>query len=357
MKALKSIVDFGDLHVFENALTYVSIFSIVKRRVDSVNYIRINELPFVIPKNFEKIDISNFTEEVWSLGNNSHTDIIRKLQSKFERLDKYAKCWAGIISGNDDLLLFDIDEKINFIEKSLLLPVVRAQGCSRYGYAVPNKKIFYPYIEEDGKTKLIDIDILRKKYPKAYSFIIQNKKILASRKDSRKTFGEKSGWYGLIRFGKLSTFKQVKIVSPGEVNRNKFGLDISGSAFSCARVFSITCEDSALDIKYLLSLLNSRLIEYYLHKTASLKQGGYYSYSSTVIDGIPLAFINIDQKPIIKITEKILSLKSNNSNADTRKLEDMLDIMIYRLYDLKYEEALIIDSELKQEDYDNIMLK
>jgi len=348
---LKSIIDFGDLPVFDNALTYVSVFLLSKKPSESFNYHRITNLPFDAPTKFSKIELLGLSDDIWSLGDSKQLAIIKKLQEVPERLDKYAKCWAGIFTGKDDLLLFDIDDKVNHIEKDLLIPIVRAQGCFRYGYAEPSKKSFYPYKEGDNKTEIIELDELKKKYPRAFLFINEHKKELKSRMDSRKSFGDKESWYGLTRFGRLSRFKKPKIVSPGEVKQNKFSLDLTGSSFSCARVFSITSEDENLDIKYLLAVLNSKLMEFYLHKNSSLKQGGYYTYSSSVIDAIPLKFNPKNQKPFIILVDKILEAKKQDPKANTSSREKQLDIMVYHLYNLTYEEAKIIDAELSEEDF------
>ena len=232
------------------------------------------------------------------------------MQSNSERLGKYAKCWAGIFSGKDKLLLFEITEIVNNIEKELLIPVIRASDCQRYSYAKPSKLTFYPYEENSNKTKIISLEKIQKQFPKAYKFIKSNEKELKSRQDSRKTFGEKDSWYGLVRFGRLSMFRKPKIVSPGEVNSNKFSLDLTGSAFSCTRVFAITIEEEIMDLRFLLGLLNFNLIEFYLHKTASLKQGGYYSYSANVIDAIPINKECIqNQELVIKLVIQFYKLR------------------------------------------------
>ena len=172
--------------------------------------------------------------------------------------------------------MFDRDETVPF-EQEMAIPVIRADSCSRYALAEPTKKIYYPYMANGDNTILLPLEDIQVKYPKTYRYIMEHEDDLKKRKDSRKTFGEKAGWYGLVRFGKLSRFRKKKIVSPGEVKANKFALDITGSAFSCGRVFSITSEDENVSIEYLLGFLNSKICEFYLHNTAAFKQGGYYS--------------------------------------------------------------------------------
>ena len=84
----------------------------------------------------------------------------------------------------------------------------------------------------------------------------------------------------MVRLGQKQIFNQVKIVTPGEVKHNKFRSDYSKSEFTGARVFAITMVSDNINIMYLLGVLNFKVIEFFMHHTASLKAGGYYSYST-----------------------------------------------------------------------------
>jgi hypothetical protein len=242
------------------------------------------------------------------------------------------------------MLFNENDERMSLIEKELLMPVLRAQSCERYRLAKPTRYTIYPYKEVDGKTTLISDQELKQKFPKAYSYLKKHKDILAARKDSRTTLGEKSAWYGLVRFGRRSVFEREKIVSPGEVKQNKFTLDMTGSAFSCARVFAITSESKKFSLRYLLGLLNSMLFEFYLHKTAPLKQGGYYSYSAGVLDALPIKVAS-QNRDIEALVDQILYTKKKDPNADTSALEKQIDEMVYALYGLTPEEIAIVEGK------------
>jgi len=193
------------------------------------------------------------------------------------------------------------------IEEELFLPVIRANDPVRNGLAMPSKYVLYPYKEENGKTIVYNEEELYQLFPKGYSYLLANKEKLQSRKDSRKTFKDRKDWYALTRFGTKKVFKQNKIVSPGEVKEHKFSLDKSGSGFSCARVFAITVNDS-LPLLEVLAILNSSLLKFYLHRKSSLKAGGYFSYSSKVLNDVPLP--NSISEVIVSKTNSLLSSNS-----------------------------------------------
>jgi len=174
---------------------------------------------------------------------------------------------------------------------------------------------------------------------------------LEKRKDSRKTYEGSDTWYSLTRFGQLTIFQSSeKIVFPGEQKHLKFGFDISQSGYSGARVFGITIEDKSLALKFLLAILNSSLMEFYIHSSFPLRQGGYFSMSSNLVEKLPCC-LPVSQKPFINLVEKILDAKKIDPTSSTGKWEKQIDNMVYHLYNLTYEEAKIIDPELSEEEF------
>ncbi len=341
----KQIVDFSDLPVFANQITYVSIFIFQKYKTEQIEYSKIDALPFVSDSMEScNIPIKLLNSDSWNLCNPQIKQFISNLSDNFYRLDSIAKSWAGIITGKDSVLLFKRkDPTLNKFEKELLLPVLRAEGCSRYCYAKPTRTTIYPYRLEGNETQIISEKEL-KEYKSVYSYLMQNKQALLSRKDSRKTMEEKKHWYGLVRHGNLNIFSQPKIVTPGEVKNNCFALDVTKSAFSCARVFAITISNDNVDLRYLLGILNSKLIEFYLHHTAAIKAGGYFSYSSSVLDSIPIPNNN-KQKDIIMLVDKILSIKDASSEEKTEAYEEKINQIVYKLYGLTKEEIKMVEDE------------
>ena len=346
--SVRRIVDFGDLPVFDKALTYVSIFFLEKgmKKTKHIEYYAVKKLPFIAPKENQFVLISRDAvgDSPWELETDEAKKCLEKIRKATDiRLKAVAKCWAGAFTGKDDLLMYDLADQEMPIDKDMSITVIRADGCQRYGYATPSKRIYYPYIERDGQTVLKKLDEMEKEYPKTYQFIMDNQKILKARKDSRKPLGDKIGWYGLVRFGRLSRFKKDKIVSPGEVRHNKFCIDRTGSAFSCARVFSITIESDEVELEYLLGLLNSKLCEFYLHKTTAKKANGYYNYSAQAIDDIPIVINKEKAKEIIEMVHQLCEM----TDGERKEKENELNEMIYDIYGLDEADINIIETSIE----------
>ena len=161
--------------------------------------------------------------------------------------------------------------------------------------------------------------------------------------------GEKKNWYSPVRFGTLELFNGEKILTPGIVKHNKFVLDNVGYAFSFGNMYAIISRGE-INIKVLLGILNSKLVEFYLHCVAPVKQGGYYSYGATVLDKIPLAYPEKEtENKLLALVDYILSLKRLDPQTDTSSLEKDIDCIVYKLYGLTEEEIKIVEeSQLKK---------
>jgi hypothetical protein len=78
-------------------------------------------------------------------------------------------------------------------------------------------------------------------------------------------------------------------------------------------------------------------------------------FSNKYIDKIPIPEISkASQEPFEKLVDIIIAKKEKNE--DTLKEEREIDLMVYKLYDLTYEEVTIIDPEfwLTEEEYSKI---
>lgn len=96
-------------------------------------------------------------------------------------------------------------------------------------------------------------------------------------------------------------------------------------------------------LKFLLAILNSKLIEFFLHHVVPRKAGGYYSYSTQILEKIPIV-IPIDQRPFINLVNSIIEKKTNNE--ETMELENQIDTLVYDLYGIQENERRAIEENL-----------
>lgn len=113
-----------------------------------------------------------------------------------------------------------------------------------------------------------------------------------------------------------------------------------------------------VNLRYLTGLLNSRLIAFWLRNRGKM-QGLNYQLDKEPLQQIPIAVPEIEvQTRIGRIVEEIISRKSVNENASIQDLENQIDNIVYHLYDLTYDEVLIVDHEtlITREQYESFNL-
>jgi hypothetical protein len=102
------------------------------------------------------------------------------------------------------------------------------------------------------------------------------------------------------------------------------------------------------NLTFFTGLFNSKLLDFYFNKKM-ITNADIFPY----IKGIHLKKLPIkipsNQQPFITIVNQILDLKK--LGQDTSDLEHQIDIMVYHLYELTYDEALVIDKTLTKEDF------
>jgi hypothetical protein len=342
-KCIERFVDFGSLPVFEDAITYpvIIIFSMNTSR--PFNYYKIAKLENSIMNNLNgvigtenkfiiktNVDPSNFNDEVWNFSASEISDIVTKLKScdNHVTLGSFANPSTGITTGLDKILLLDKNDIVkNGLEDKILIRVLRGRNIDPWFIKGPFDCAIYPYYLKHKQTELIKYDNLKKEYPNTHDYLLRHRDELLTRKDSRKTVAENKEWYGLIRKGKLDIFQSKKIVTPALTKHNSFAIDEDGSAFLTGGAGVFAFVQNKFDNYYLLAILNSRLIEYFLHSISTKKQGGYYSYLNTFLVQIPI--IKLDENQQKPFSEKALAIYIKTKELYS-KLEKFLNRILER---------------------------
>ena len=111
----------------------------------------------------------------------------------------------------------------------------------------------------------------------------------------------------------------------------------------------------------ILGILNSKLISYWFaHKFGKLQRGIFpqFKVNELATFPIPKNFGNYKQ-PLIKLVDEILENKKKAVKADVSEIEQQIDNLVYKLYELTYEEVKIIDPEftLTEQEYEAIKVE
>lgn len=141
-----------------------------------------------------------------------------------------------------------------------------------------------------------------------------------------------------------------KILVPVIVNHAKamwdsVGLHVIDSVYVVKRM-----RHSDISEKYVLGILNSHLLTYFLMKTSSNLRGGYFSMKPGYVNPFPLKvdFSKEEQgiyEQIIQNVDRIIQLSGNLKLEINRKeievLKERTDDLIYSIYGLTEEKQVI----------------
>ncbi|HED6591576.1 TPA: Eco57I restriction-modification methylase domain-containing protein [Campylobacter coli] len=103
-----------------------------------------------------------------------------------------------------------------------------------------------------------------------------------------------------------------------------------------------------INVKYLTAILNSKLIAFWLKHKGKM-QGNNYQIDKEPLLNIPIVTINSKNQKIadelINLVDEILKAKEQDKNANTQELENKINSLVYKLYNLTEEEIKIIENK------------
>ncbi len=106
--------------------------------------------------------------------------------------------------------------------------------------------------------------------------------------------------------------------------------------------------------KYLLGLLNSKLINWFFRRFSTNSNVNGYE-----VEQFPIPSCTNDSKQrITDLVDVILNKKKQKTQADTSAEEQQIDHLVYHLYGLSYDEVLIIDPfiSISREEYETTII-
>jgi adenine-specific DNA-methyltransferase len=362
---IHSIIDFGDLQVFENATTYPCILLCGKGQaskrtfVSNIKTLKFESLEKYINLNQIKIDQTQLDNAGWNLASDLDQTVLKKIKSVGIPLGEYVKgkIYRGVLTGLNEAFVIDAETKDRFIKEDnrcseIIKPYLAGRDIKRYKNPVSDKFLIF-------SKRGIDIE----NYPIIKNHLEKFKKsLLPKPKDFKgsKWEGRKPGsyeWYEIQdaieyfqEFEKPKIIYQVFQVSPC------FILD-NGCHFCNNSIWIIPKDD-----KVLLAILNSPLGWYLISKYCTKIQNGYqliYKY----LKKLPIKVIDLTSKTeksqkdeiiklvdlLIKLNEEIreakLETKINQLKTKIDFCETKINEIVYLLYGLTNEEIRLVEGK------------
>ncbi|WP_143438258.1 TaqI-like C-terminal specificity domain-containing protein [Hydrocoleum sp. CS-953] len=277
--------------------------------------------------------------EGWQLENNTVLQLLEKLKNTGTPLGEYVngKFYYGIKTGFNQAFIVDRKTRDRLINKhpsseEVLKPFLRGKDVKRWVVNNPDLWLIFT-------RRGIDIN----QYPAILNYLSQYKERLTPGIKG----GRKAGsyqWYEIQdNIAYYKDFDTPKILYQEIATYQAFSWDTSG-AYSNNKTFLIP--DSNL---FLLALLNSKLVWFFLGYITSKLQGDAFAMQTPYVSQIPIPKPTDTQDACVtEIVDKILEIKRKNPQTDTTELEREIDEIVYQLYGLTEEEIRIIEESVKR---------
>lgn len=385
----EKFVDFKDIQIFGSATNYTCLLFLKNAESEEFCYLYPRSkdsftIQEVLNKEIfqeYKLSMPSPDHQSWVLSDNKGSNLMKKLTDKSETLGDISKnIFQGLVTGADSIYFVKVisemaetakimnlaDNHEFVIEKSILKKLLKGKDVRKWSVEWKGYYVVYPYLVKNGKASLIPFSEIRDSYPLAYEYFKHYELYLKSRENNR--LENDDNWHQFGRLQNIEKFELPKIITQVLASSNTFALDNEGIYYFVgggnAGGYGIVLKEEYRDYYYyVLALLNSKVLEFYLKNISTPFRGGYFSYGKRFIEQLPILLTdNSTKDEIDRISKKQLKLseilisKGDIETDTTDKIRkeivrngENLNETIYNLYNLTKSEIQTVEDFSKNE--------
>jgi len=379
-KHLAHVVHFGDQQVFAGATTYTCLMFLDKAGSEACEVVKVDDLSAWRAEGTATkgtIPAANVTRAEWNFAVGAGAALFEKLSKMPVKLGDVATIFVGLQTSADPVFILPL-RKINSktlrvyskatekefeIERGIVKPLLKGAEIHAYYLDDPVNLILFPYRVIDGTAQLLSETEIKKHYPLAWEYLLSVRKELEAREGGKWRVPQ---WWQFGRNQNIAEMGKKKLLTQVLSKHASFTFD--RNAEFCfvgggnAGGYGIqVLPTSQLADTYLLGLLNSHLLDWYLKKVSTPFRGGFFSYARRFIEQLPIRTINFDDandalrhRRIVALVEQMLELRKQLSAAHTAADREMyqrqidatdteIDALVYALHGLTEEEIRIVE--------------
>lgn len=349
---IRQLIDFGDAPVFE-ATAYPSIIILEKAKpqngkIKALDWQRstpVADFEQAAQKSNLLILQKELTADGWRIESPAALRLLEKLRKAGTPLGEYVngRFYRGILTGLNEAFVVDRATRDRLIaehpsSEEVLKPFLRGRDVKRWRVDFAEQCLIKIESSENkqhpwsGKKDNEAESIFAETYPAIYGYLESYRDKLIKRDDQGKYFWE-------LRSCKYwREFEQPKIVYPNICKRNEFAWD-DKCFFTNQKAFIIPRAS-----KYLLGILNSKVVFWLFEKLLAKLQHDYYEPSSIFMKDFPIPKIeHVHVDKIEFIVDEIIRTIQKNATIDINDKEHEIDELVYMLYGLAKDEIAIIE--------------
>jgi hypothetical protein len=325
-------------------------------------FIEYNSLPDFIRKHHIKVETLNLNKNIWQLENETKLALKEKIEQGVSRIKeiKTINIYRGVTTGYNPAYIIDDEKRKKLISEDksnavIIKPLLQGRNIRKWIFNKSNEYlIFVPWHfplhlddEITGASKKAE-KALQEKYASLFYHLKKFKRELSER--NKDETGIRYEWYALQRYAAsyYSEFEKEKIIWGLTADKWAFAYD-DKRHYLPSNGYILT--STKVPIKYILALLNSKLMKFYFGFIGIMTAGGAFTLKHQTISEFPIKEIPIiKQKILISLVDKILVITKDDDylvnfekQDQVRNYEFQIDEMVYKLYNLTPEEIEIVE--------------
>ncbi|EIT4379325.1 Eco57I restriction-modification methylase domain-containing protein [Campylobacter jejuni] len=355
--------DLNGIKVFDSATVDTSIlcFEKSKSKDNKFKYLALsNEIlktctyDIGLYKDFAEFSQNSLSKESFTFSDENTS----ALKAKIERIGTPLKEWhglniyRGILTGYNEAFIITTEKRNEILanckdeaEKErtakLIRKMLRGRDIKRYSYEWAGLWVI-------GTFPSLKLDI--EQYPALKQYLSQFLPRIeqSGEKGCRKKTSNK--WFETQdNIAYYEEFEKEKIVYP---NMNKEFIAFFDNEFFLLnqKCFILSHQsNNKKELLYLTALLNSNVNFYYFKQIGAKLGASGYEMSKIFVEKLPIPKINSKNQKIadelINLADEILKAKEQDKNANTQELENKINSIVYKFYNLTEEEIKIIEGK------------
>jgi len=325
---INSIINIEDYQLFSSAIVNSSIIIADNTKIDKrakiINDVFDNKVSlekFIENKAFYYYQI-DFQRKNWNLIKPEQLIVLKKIEKDYPTLEKLnTKIRLGLATGDNNAFIINEQFANALIKKNkknseIIKPILRGRDIDRYGYSFSNLYILLTKNEIDVKNNYSDV----------YEYF-------DSLGDKFKSRGAKGRhWTNLRACSFFDDFSEEKIIWIELADKGRFAYSNSEIYLLNSAYFLIP--PKGLKAKFLLAILNSSIIYFYLLNNAETSGMGTSRWINNHVKEFPIK-ISTDaiQNQLSILTDYLIYLASlRNDSIYFSFFDSLIDSIIYELY-------------------------
>lgn len=352
------LISFGAHQVF-SACTYSSLLWMRNSPADNILYTRLapdetdlvsleEELAKLGTTPFSRIPFDSLSEEPWVLPAPESAQAMAAVLSVSRRLSDLVRIFVGLQTSKDSVFFLkqavdqgdtweatspELDERI-VIEKGIVRPLLMGDQVHRFEPIRSDNLVVFPYDDNsEDFPPLLPASTIRKKFPRGWDYLNRCEEILRARENGR---FDVEDWYQFGRKQGINEGGRMKLLAPDISLGGNFSVDREGTFYTTTTLYGYIKHDHVSEsYEFLLAVLNSRVLWFYLKNSGSVLANGYFRYKPAYLQNFPVPEVaNSHESTLSTLASIMLAHRAATAPdpATTEFLDNLIDACVMECY-------------------------